>query len=102
MISFNWIFIFFRGERYVTHSAASRPYYLPAIEYTYDEEERRRRRRKKKKSRHHQDELRGDEQIVLEERVVSNGGGDIYRTTSSRTGNDVEVIAGPEYYFEAE
>ncbi|XP_076112262.1 hemicentin-1-like isoform X2 [Mytilus galloprovincialis] len=91
-----------RGERYVTHSAASRPYYLPAIEYTYDEEERRRRRRKKKKSRHHQDELRGDEQIVLEERVVSNGGGDIYRTTSSRTGNDVEVIAGPEYYFEAE
>ncbi|XP_076112265.1 hemicentin-1-like isoform X5 [Mytilus galloprovincialis] len=90
------------GERYVTHSAASRPYYLPAIEYTYDEEERRRRRRKKKKSRHHQDELRGDEQIVLEERVVSNGGGDIYRTTSSRTGNDVEVIAGPEYYFEAE
>ncbi|XP_052061298.1 hemicentin-1-like isoform X3 [Mytilus californianus] len=90
------------GERYVTTSAASRPYYLPAIEYTYDEEERRRRRRKKKKSRHHQDELRGDEQIVLEERVVSNGGGDIYRTTSSRTGNDVEVIAGPEYYFEAE
>lgn len=89
--------IYFSDDRYVT--SASRPYYLPAIEYTYDEEERRRRHRKKKKSRHHHDDLQRNEQIVLEERVV--GGNDVYRT-SGRSRIDDEVVTGPEFYFEAE
>lgn len=80
-------------ERYLT--TASRPYYLPPIEYTYDEEERRRRHKKKKRSRRHED-VRGDEQIVLEERVV---GGNTFRST--RSGAE-DVTLGPELYFEAE
>lgn len=90
------IFYTCSDERYVT--TAARPYYLPAIEYTYDEEERRRRRRKKKRSRRH-DELRGDEQIVLEERVVDDG----FRTGSRYSDVEVEeVVTGPVYRFDPE
>jgi len=109
-----------RDNSYTTTNG-TRQYYLPDIEYTYDdEEERRRRRRRKKKrsSRHHQrqsDDQSRDNEIVIEERIEN---GDVLRSsirsrrsdrgdhrdvlhTSSRS-RDYDVVTGPEFYYEQE
>ncbi|CAC5377793.1 unnamed protein product [Mytilus coruscus] len=104
-----------RENTYVTSTGTRQQYYLPDVEYTYDEEEerrRRRRRRKKKSKRHHEEQVR-DNEIIVEDRIEN---GDVLRSSvrsrrsehdtlraSTRSRDpDYDVVTGEEFYYEQE
>ncbi|XP_071166138.1 hemicentin-1-like [Mytilus edulis] len=105
-----------RENTYVTSTGTRQQYYLPDVEYTYDEEEerrRRRRRRKKKSKRHHVEHEVHDNEIIVEDRIEN---GDVLRSSvrsrrsdhdnlraSTRSRDaDYDVVTGEEFYYEQE